>query len=587
MAAEALVAAVLLALIVSLARELVSPAAGMLGALVVFVLLGLLPVEDAFVGFSSPATISIAGLYVVSRAMRDRCRLDVVANRVLGEHPDGERAVLLRLLPPIAAVSGVFNNTPLVATTGPVVRGWAERKGIAATHLLMPLSFAAILGGVLTLIGTGPNLVVAGMVAAAGHEPLGFFTLTPVTLPMALVGLAMIVLLAPRVLPDRRTPHERSASERRDYALRLEVEPGGPLEGRTLAEAGLRELDDAYVAKVVRDAELLDATPARRLQGGDLLLLVGNARAVPELLRRPGLAEAERAQTVDLEHAGTLVEVIVGANSRLVGSTLKRAAFRGRYGGAVIAIHRADHWIESKLGTVELRAGDALLVLADEAFVDRWQGDRDFALVIPHGDGTSSTDGAWAQRLTLGVFGVMVVMAASGLVPVATAIIGACAVLVATRLISFPRAVDSLDLGILLIVASAIGIARVVETSGLAATAAGWIELAAAIGGPLVALLTLVLVTLLLTELVTNVAAAALVLPIGFDVAARTGLDVQGVAVAVAVAASASFLTPIGYQTNTIVYGLGGYRFADYWRLGLPLTALTVVAVVGGVTLWW
>lgn len=574
-------AVVLVLMILGLVREVASPAAILLGALTVLVLGGALSTDLAFAGLASPATISIAGLFVVARAVRDHAGLDAVLARVLGDGTRTERRVLMRFIPQVMVLSAVANNTPIVAVGAPVLRSWAERHGVAATRLLMPLSFAAILGGTLTLIGTGPNLVVSSMLTDAGHAPLGFFELTPLGLPVAVLGGILIVLLTPHVLPDRRTPHEQIASHRRDYTVRLVVEPGGPLDGLTLGSAGLRDLPDAYVASVDHgDPSLGLSGPATVLRGGDELVLVGGIDSVRELLLRPGLREAEHAQTRSLPgEDNRLVECVVASGSDLVGRTAKGMAFRGRYGAAIIAIHRAGERITGKLGTVELRAGDSLLVLSEPAFVERWSGHRDFAVVVPHSAPETTTRDRAKRWLTVATFVLMVATAASGVVPVLHAIIGACAVLVATRTITFGRAITAVDLDIVLIIAAAIGIGAAITTSGLSARLAQSLA-GQAIAGPVVTVLAIVVATILLTEMITNVASAALMIPIALDLATLTGTDPRGLALAVAVAASASFLTPVGYQTNTIVYGVGGYRFTDFGKLGLPLTIATIVAIV-------
>lgn len=573
--------AVLVLVIVGLVREVASPAAVLLGGLTALVLGGALPAEPAFAGLSSPATISIAGLFVVARAVRDHAGLDAVLARTLGDGSRAERRILMRFIPQVMLLSAVTNNTPIVAVGAPVLRSWAERHGVAATKLLMPLSFAAILGGTLTLIGTGPNLVVSSMLTDAGLAPLGFFEMTPIGFPVALIGGAIIVWLGPRVLPDRRTPHEQVASDRRDYTVRLVVEHDGPLDGATLAAAGLRDLPAAYVASVDHgDTSLGPAGPHTVLRGGDELVLVGGIDSVRELLRRPGLREAEHVQTRRLAgEESRLVECVIAAGSDLVGRTAKELAFRGRYGAAIIAIHRAGERVDGKLGTVELRAGDSLLVLSEPAFVERWSEHRDFAVLVPH-TVPEPTDRDRKRRLfTVLTFAGMVVLAASGLVPVVHAIIGACAVLIATRTLTFGRAIAAVDLDIVLIVAAAIGIGAAIVETGLSVRLAEGLA-GLAVAGPVVTVIVIVVATIVLTELITNVAAAALMIPIALDLASLTGVDPRGLALAVTVAASASFLTPLGYQTNTIVYGVGGYRFTDYWRLGLPVTLATITTVV-------
>jgi di/tricarboxylate transporter len=575
-----LVSFVVVLLFGALVRGLAAPSGLLLGALVLLVVGGVLPPERAFVGFSSQATIAIAGLFVVAQAIRDHLGLEQLLTDLLDADGRGVRAVLLRLLPPVTLLSGVVNNTPIVATTAPIVRGWAERHGVPTSRLLIPLSFATILGGALTTIGTSTNLVVSGALEAAGREPFGFFTVGAVGAPVAVVGLALLVWLAPRLLPDRRSPHEQLAGNERDYALRLRVVPAGPLELRTVADARLRELPTTYLASIRRDGrEISPVPPATALRGDDELVFVGRVDRVRDLLAQPGLVEAEVAQTTLLhgdEHQ--LFECVVGAASGLAGSTLKATSFRGRYAAVVIAIHRAGERVDAKLGDVELRAGDALLVLAEPGFDERWRGHRDLAVVAPIEPAPPPSGRDRYRALTVATTLGMVALAATGTLPMVTSVLLACGVLVASGAISFRRAVDALDLDVLLIVAAAIGLGAAVEASGLASIVGQAISTTASRHGVLLGLGMVVIGTLLLTELITNVGAAALVVPIAIDVADRVGAEPRGFAVAVALAASASFLTPIGYQTNTIVYGLGGYRFGDYWRLGLPLAA-TVVAV--------
>jgi di/tricarboxylate transporter len=586
---SAVVAAMVLVVVIAvLVRELAPPPAVMVGGLVLLVLTGVLPAESAFLGFSNPATISIAGLFIMARAVLDHGGLEAGLGRLLGDGGGGTRRTLLRLVPPTIGLSAISNNTPIVATGAPLVRSWAERHGRPASHLLMPLSFAAILGGVVTTIGTSPNLVVSGVLAAQGHTGLSFFELTPAGLPMALLGGSLVILLAPRLLPDRRSPHERVAGNAREYTVRLRVEGGASFAGRSVAEAGLRDLSTTYLASIYRGSrEIAPVPPETELRTGDELVFVGRVDDVRDLLDRPGLVEAEAAQTVLLDgHGHQLIECVVGPSSDLVGATLKSSSFRGRYGGAVIAVHRAGERVLGKLGTVPLRGGDALLVLADGEFHERWQGHRDFAVVVPLEDG-APTGPDRHRWVTLGSLVGMVALAATGVLPIVSAVLLACAVLVATRAIAFRRALDAIDRDVVIIVGSAIGLGSAVESSGLADTISSGIQTVAGATGPIVALAVIVIGTMVLTEMITNVAAAALMVPIATATALQVGADPTGFAVGVALAASSSFLTPIGYQTNTIVYGLGGYRFGDYWRLGLPLSIGTVVTALIVIPLVW
>ena len=575
---------VMLAVVVVLARELVSPPATMLGAVVLLVVVGVAEPEVAFAGFSERATLTIAGLFVVARALQVHGGLERGLRRLLSDA--GERLALARLVAGTAALSTVIANTPIVATLAPMVRDWAERNGRSPSRYLMPLSFAALLGGVVTTIGTSTTLVVSGLVSASGEPGLSFFEVTPVGLPVAVAGAMAMVLLAPRLLPERRATFALDASTQRDYAVGMQVQPGGPLDGATIAEAGLRNLDDVFVAAIAKGGEPpRPARPGTRLSGGDVLTFVGGVDHVQSVTATPGLVLSADTQAGLLETDDeAFVEAVIGPTSPLVGRTPKEASFRGRYAAAILAVHRDGARVEGQLGEVVFESGDVLLLLTDADFVERWQPRRDFAVLVPH----LADDPAPSRHrgLVIAITVAMVVAAAAG-VDLIVAVLGACLVLGATRIVRFWDARSSLDLDVLIIVASAIGLGGIVASSGLAAEVAAVIEAVATSTNALVALAAVLLGTLVLTEIVTNVAASALMVPIAMDVATRVGEDPRGWAIGVAMMASASFLTPIGYQTNTIVYGLGGYRFGDYWRLGLPLTVTAFVSALAVIPVVW
>jgi len=578
--------AVLAVLVLVLVREMAPPAVSILGALVTLVLLDVVTPAQAFVGFSSTATITIAGLFVVAGALNEHAHIEALLGRVLGDGSD-ERASLARLVAPSAGLSAVMANTPLVAAFAPAVRTWAERNSRPASLYLIPLSFAAILGALTTLIGTSTTLVVSGLVEESMGEALGFFEITPLGLPIAVVGSVLLVLLAPHLLPDRRPVELAVAAGERDYRVQMVVEPGGPLEGATVREAGLRNLEGLFLARVHRHGrEIVPVHPEEPLEGGDVLVFVGRVEDVTGMESQAGLAHAEGLQLSLLEgDRHRSFEAVVGRDSHLVGRTLQGVSFRGRYGGVVLAIHRDGERVSGKLGALALRPGDVLLVQADRDFAERARGASAFAVVAPLGEDTTPV----SQRrwLVVGVGAAMVGVAAIGLVDIAVAVLGACLALLLTRTIGFHEAKEALDIDVLLIVASAIGLGAAVERSGLAAVAADGIAEIGAIGGEVGALLAIIVGTLILTELVTNVAAAAIMVPIALSIAGEVGADPRTFALVVAVSGSASFLTPIGYQTNTIVYGLGGYHFGDYWRLGAPLTAVVIAVTVVMVSVVW
>ncbi len=578
---------VLVAVVGLLARELIAPVTAVLGGVVILLLVGVIGPGQAFAGFSNSATVTVAALLIVAQAVQDT---GVVERLLAVVMPGGgsDRRALGRILPPVAASSSLIANTPVVAMLAPPLRSWAERNGRSPSRFLMPLSFAAILGGVVTTIGTSVTLLVSGLVEEAGEGALGILEITPVGLPVALMGIATLVATAPRLLPDRSSAHEQVARQERDYTFTMVVVSDGPLDGITVRGAGLRNLAGVYLVRIERgQREVAPVAPEEVLLGGDELTFVGDVEVVRDLRAQDGLVSVAHAQVALLdpgsEHA--LMEVVVGPQSPLVGRTPKGTSFRGRYGAAILAIHRAGAPVEAKLGEIELEPGDALLLLADRSFAERWRDRHDFLLVAPLDP--PEPPGGNRMWFVLGVLVAMVVLAATGLVSLLAASLGAALLLVASGTLSVERARESLDLDVLMLIAGAIGLGGAVQASGLAGVVAAGIADAGEAVGPVGALAAVLIGTLVLTEMVTNAAAAALMVPIALEVAGLTGSDPHAFAVTVAVGASASFLTPIGYQTNTMVYGLGGYRFGDYWRLGLPLTLTVVATTLVVVPLAW
>ena len=577
--------AVVVVMLAALAFELMPPAAAVLSATVSLLLLGVINEEEAFAGFSNAAPLTVAALYVLARAADKTGLLGPVVAKLLGNSPKVGRLALARLLLPTASTSAFINNTPLVAMLIPEVAAWAAKRNVSPSRLLLPISYAAILGGTLTLIGTSTNLVVSGLLEESGREGFGFFEITPVGIPVAVAGLALLIFLIPVLLPERRGPTADFSEENsRDFMVEMEVEPGGPLDGATVNDAGLRHLEGVYLVEIERAGETIaPVAPDRRLSGDDRLRFVGRADLVVDLQRTRGLRSAEDKHllAVDSPHH-TFFEAVIGAASPLVGKTLAEVGFRGRYAAAVVAIHRAGHRIEAKLGQVRLEPGDTLMMLAGPDFRERWREGRDFLLVAPLGGPPPS---ASRKAPIVGIVALAVIgLAAFEVIEILQAALLGAGALVATRVLTVAEARDAIDLDVIILIAAAFGVGTAMETTGLASELAnGLVDLLGPLGDVGI-VLGLVVATTLLTEIITNNAAAAVLFPIALSIAAATGLDPRALAVAIAVTASSSFLTPLGYQTNTMVYGPGGYRFTDYLRAGIPLN-LTVVAAITAMTM--
>ena len=556
-----------------------STALSMASAVIVLLVAGVIDERQAFSGFSNPAPITVAALYIVARAVERTGVLEPFVRFAMGEGPTGT-ASLLRMLVPAAAASAFLNNTPIVAMLMPTVSASAAKRKIPPSRLLMPLSFGVILGGVVTAIGTSTTLVVSGLLQASGQEPFGLFEITHVGLPIALVGVILVAVLAPLVLPDRQPPRHQLSVAERDFIVRMIVNQEGGLDRLSVEEAGLRHLDGVYLVEIERDGEPISpVAPSTVLHSGDHLLFAGQARVVADLRKLRGLRSAEGVHLADLETpTHRLVEVVIGSSSPLLGRTPREVGFRRKYGAAIVGIHREGHPVAAKLGEVKLRLGDTLLLLADADFRDHWRDRPDFLVIsaLEAPDRRLGRGAGLALLITAGV----VVAAGSGLTPILYAATAGALLLIATSALSAQDVRAALDIEVLVVIAAAFGVGAAIEGSGLGA----------AVGHQVVeatrgldwhwTLLGTVLATVVLTEFISNNAAAALMFPIALATAVEVEAEPRAFAIAVAIAASCSFMTPIGYQTNTMVYGPGGYRFGDYWRLGAPLSLVGVIAVV-------
>jgi len=569
---------VVTAILVGLIVDLAMPSLLTFSGVVVLLLLGVLDVPLALSGFSNPAPFTVGALFIVARAISKTGAIRPLTQSLMGQRGN-IRWSLFRMLLPTTFTSAFMNNIPFVAMMVPEVSAWARKRDIDSARFLLPLSYGAILGGILTLIGTSTNLVVLGQMEEVGLAPLGFFELGRVGLPIAIGGVAILIVMSPRALARARTPESTLIEDVRDFTIEMSVVPGGPLDGSTVESGGLRHLTGVFLASVDRgDSMVAPARPNTVLRGGDILRFVGRVDQILDLRATKGLEHASQDLIRQLSGpAASYFTVAIGHDSPLVGRDLKAIGFRSRYQAAVVAIHRAGTRLETKLGEISVRAGDALVLLTDPEFGRRWSQRRDFLVVSPADDSVEPpAPGRWR---TLAVLAAMILTSALGLLPILQAALIAPLLMIVLRVLTPDEALQALDLDVLGVIAGAFGLAAAVEASGLAEVITG--ALVGTLGGlgPLGIMFGIVVATVTLTELVTNNAAALLMLPVALSSASAAAVSPRGMAVAVAISASASFLTPLGYQTNTMVYGPGGYRVSDYVRIGAPITILVIVCV--------
>ena len=555
----------------------------MAGGIGLLVLTGSLTPKDAFSGLASPSIITIALLLVVSQGVIETGLIQWVGPALFGR-AKSVAVAQARLMIPVAAISAFINNTPLVAMCIPVVQDFSKRTKIAPGKLFIPLAYAATLGGVCSLIGTSTNLVVNEMWTKSGRESFALFDIAPIGIPVAIVGIAYLLIAGRWLLPESGKV-ELSTSDPRSYTVEMLV-AGAPIAGKSVEGANLRGLEGLYLAEIARGDEIISPVePTTMLAAGDSLFFVGDVASVVQLQKLRGLAPAtdQVAKLGRDRFRRFLVEAVVSDSSPLLGKTLRESRFRNVYGAVVIAISRNGARIaNTKLGTVVLKEGDVLLLETKEAFVNAYGASRDFLLVrrIEDSEPVRHERAPIAGLILLGVI-LTATFQPFGFEMFHAALAGA-GLMIATRCCTGAQARRALNVRLIFVIAGSIALGTALEKSGVAGFFAEKL-VAISAGNMLATIAALYLATFILTELLSNATAAALVFPIALNAAtAETGgFDPTFAAIIVMVGASASFATPIGYQTNLMVQGPGGYRFSDYMKIGIPLGLITgTVAVI-------
>jgi len=561
----------------------IAPHIVMMAVLVVLSATGIVGPEQALAGFSNPGLITVVALFVVAAGIHHSGGVDLLVHYLLG-NPRTVRRAQARIALPVTLLSGFMNNTPVVATMIPAVHVWSRKIGISSSKLMIPLSYAAILGGSLTMIGTSTNLVVNGQYQQlTGSDGFSIFAITAVGLPVALIGVTAMLLFLPRWLPDRKD--QQKFGSVKEFTLEVAVAQDGPLVGKSVGEAGLRELDRLYLVEIERNGSVVTAVPSEeRLRGGDRLVFAGDTQAISDLLRINGIVPSvhddEPALSKDRAER-RLVEAVLSPQSDVLGQTIRDARFRDRYGAVVLAVARGGERVPGNLGNIRLRTGDVLLLEARPAFVSRQRYNKDFLLINDLDTEAPRHDRAW---LSWGILLVLVGLAAFGVMSMLNAALVGAALVILTGCCSVGQAQKAVDVPVALTIAASFALGGALEQTGAAAyLAEGVVSFSG--GNVLLALALVYLVVSVLTEMLTNNATAILMVPVVLSLTTAMGIDAEPFMIAIMMAASASFATPLGYQTNMMVLGPGGYRFADFVRVGLPMNMLTGVASIGVIAL--
>ncbi len=557
----------------------------LMAALSFLVISGVLSPPEALAGFANPGVITIATLYVVAAGLKETGAVQWVASRLLGQ-PKSVRGAQIRMLLPTGVLSAFMNNTTVVAMFIPAIQDWSQRLQIPASKLLLPLSYATVLGGTCTLIGTSTNLVVDGLLQSKTGTHLGLFELAWVGVPLMLVGIGFMVLFADKLLPNRGGVKEQLELVR-EYGVEVEVEAVGPLVGKTISQAGLRHLTFGYLAEIDRQGRLITVVePDRTLQSGDKLYFIGAPECASELRRIQGLKPAYGSfHKLEVEnHQRCLVEVVIASEFPALNKSVRESRFRTRFNAVILSVSREGNRISGKLGDITLRVGDTLLLEASHQFVEQYRFRRDFLLVSALNDSTPPD--FRKAPLALSILLLMVLVSALGLLSIMEAALLSAGAMLVTRCVTASKARRYIDLPVLVVIAASFSLGSAMTLTGAATSIAELLIISDQIS-PWMALALVYLLTAVFTEVITNNAAAVLMFPIAMAVAGSLGVSYLPFVISIMFAASASFITPLGYQTNMMVYGPGRYKFSDYIRLGVPLSFISGLVTVLVIPFVW
>jgi len=556
-----------------------------LGALL---LSGIITPEEGFSGFGHPATVAVAAMFVLSAGLERTGAVAGVGELLAGLGRRSPKGALIGMMVAIGIISAFINNTAAVAILLPPVLTMARRIEISPSKLLIPLSFASLFGGSCTLIGTSTNLLVSSMAEEHGQKAIGMFELSGVGIVLAAVGLIYMATIGTRLLPDRG--HGADLTEEFDvgsYLTELEIVPGSRLIGATVGSCALSEID-IDVLTVVRQGQTMTLPKINTVLEEDDVLWVRSDLNSMKSLRAADwikIRHGRKWQDLGLESTdATIIEAVVAPGSILIGKSLEESNFRNRFGATVLAIRHHDQIRHSRLASTPLSAGDALLIEAPKTQISRLKRRREFVVVSDVGSLDEKPQRRWKAMLI--VVGV-IAAAASGSVHISAAALAGAILLILTGSLRLEEAYRAIDWQVVFLLGGILPLGIALQKTGGADLLANLLIDWVGSYGPMAILAALYLVTTILTAFMSNTATAALLIPIAMTAATTLGIDPRPLIIAVAFGASASFMTPVGYQTNLLVYGPGSYRFSDYIKVGVPLTVVFWILATLLIPLVW
>jgi di/tricarboxylate transporter len=580
---QVVVAIVILFLIVSLYRNMLGPGFSFMIAIAVLGIFGILTPKEMLHGFANEQLAVIIILLLVGEIIRKSTLLDSFFNSFF-KNTRTYKKFIFKMIFPVAGLSAIINNTPLVAIIMPYVHNWSKKNGISPSKLLIPLSYAAILGGTTTLIGTSTNLVVNGMVEDQSMIPdfksLDIFDFTPVGLSMVIFGGLYLIFASYKLLPDRSDPLDNIALKSREYIVEVKVGKGSSFHNKTVEKANLRNLKGLFLVEVIRDNKSISPVkPQTVILEEDLLIFAGNTATIADMVETNKALKPSQLGMFSRRHKTALVEVVVSPNSSLADKTVKQTGFRGKFDAAIIAIHRNGEKLRGKIGDITLLPGDLLLLITGEDFEERVDN-KDFFILnkVRNIDKMKTSQ----SLLIIGGLIASITLSAFKIVPLFNSLVIFLILMFLAKMASPKEIHKSINYDLIMIIALSLALGTAITKTGMASDISNVFVSVFKPYGILSIFIGIFILTNLLASIITNIGAVAVVFPVAMSLAVQLGVDPKPFALLVAFAGAASFITPIGYQTNLMVYGPGGYTFRDFLKVGLPMTIIfMLVATIG------
>jgi len=564
-------------MLISLYRDLMQPALVFLMAVLVFFFSGIITIEEILSGVSNESILLIFLLIIVSEIIKKSAVLNILIDKFL--RPDlSYKSFIARLSGMVSFSSGWINNTPLVAFMMPYVMEWANKKGISASKVLIPLSYAALMGGTITLIGTSTNLIVNGLSMEAGNPSLYLFNFAWVGIPASLIGMVYLVFWGSKLLPDRKNILDEFSEQTREYLVETIIPPMSKFTGKTIEQANLRNLRDLFLVQILRDDMIIaPVSPTEVIQKNDHLYFAGDTKKILNLVEGTKNLVLPFGSKMINQNKNNIIEVVIPNNSKLRNQTAKSFDFRKKYDAAIIAIQRNGEKLSGPLGEMPFKVGDMLLLVTGNNFTAENDQDLNVITKVKQIDRMPNWKIYWFFIFLAGAFALSVAKMLSLFVGLLVVIAYTSVV----KMVKLDEVKRSIDFNLFFTLVLALAVGKAITNSGLASlfgdSLIGFFK-----SSPLYSLIALYILTNIISMFVTNAAAVAITFPVAMAVASELGIsDIRPFILVIAYAASAEFMTPFGYQTNLMVYGPGGYKFKDYVKVGFPISVIYLIVTIG------